>query len=911
NKREIKVTLSNVEHTYDGKPYNFGSAEEGFEVENTVEGEELACTVTYAEGSPLNAGTYTVEFDTENLTLANGERTENYTLSADSVLECQLKIKKRSIKVEVADRTVQNKTLEYVLANVYGTDDLNSYLADGSGGFGFAESDLNNLGAKFSLSAVQDADEAKGAAAYKITVTFEGATVDVNYNIEVTDGTLLLTDKWVSVTLTVGGEFTYDGNPVDIGAFGIEHIHMPDGAKNSGFTAAELAKLDIEYVFTNVDNPTDVYSNGNTPVDAGDYLVTVVLHAKSGYENDFDNYMIEIHSADFTISRRTVNVKTVNDGGLNEFVYSGSTPAISADIDLSGNSANEGFIGATPAYTLVNMINGEEAERYNAGTYKVDVRFENIGNYDINVTEYFEFTILKRTVVLKPVHPNGGEKIAYAGEALRLGENDFVEAYGTHVQGDTVTISSTVLEPTRINGTVQINGATVKNAAGEDVTDNYELIYDRSGAVKYLPQATIADFRVVMEYEKMTFEYEQVVNGKTFEYDGATHRYDFTGTANEVVKVLNNSLYEGHTITLRANYYTTAAVAGETAGWLNGIIRIKDKNNKDVTILYDFDCKNATAAGKPVIVEKVKVTVTVSGISAAGVTERVTKLTTANYSTTELKENVGVEVYAFNIRGEKSLGVTVFKTQNGSRTDLKNNYEVTIVNNTDVAKAEVLSLTEADNLSLPALDITFLTNITPADLEEGDLFFLDTDGNWKLNAGLYSAEGLEDNHKVEIVVSKVDGAWAVGVAVTGVNAAGSKIDVKSKYNLGQLSQFGGVSVSYVSLSEMNSARKLLYIDFTGAFIDNNDGTYSVNEALISDGKLDTSGFTCTGLKANDNQIVEVSVSDDGNGNYTFTVRVYKENRVAGRVVKIDQYKNYSVTAKIPAGAPATATFAAL
>ena len=915
SKREIQVKLSDVEHVYDGNAYDFDLAEEGFEVINLVNGDELARTVTYSADSPVQVGDYTITFNGDNLQLADGSEANNYVLAASgNTLSCKLTINKREITVEVADRTEQQLSLDYVLNNVYGTADLTSELSDGSEGYGFAPQDLLNSQPKFTAT-LSEEQNVSGATVYDVSVSFDAAVISKNYTVTLTEGTLRLTDRWIKLSVDISGEFTYDGNPIALSAFKVVDKHMPDCTEN-GFTDAEKLKLNFGYVFTNVDNEEDVYSGGATPVNAGDYIVTIVMTVSAGNEAYFKNYLIETEDETVTINRRNVTLKTVNDGGEALFTYSNSKPEIKVEVkDVSNKDANEGFIGAMPEYALTYLLDGVETTRFNAGKYTVGVEFTDCDNYEINLAEAFEFEITRRTVVVMPVHPNGGKPIDYAGSPLALGENDFKLAYGSAAEGDKISISSTELPPTRVNGTVQIKGvkATDINDVSLDVTQNYVFIYDRAGAIKYVPTATVADFKVFLEYKKMTLEYNQVVDGKTFEYDGTKKVYTFTGSANEVVQVLNDSLYSGHTLALRTNSYTADATAGETAGWLNGLLRIKDANGNDVTAIYSFDCKNATDAGKPIIVEKVEVTVTITGITSADITERVTVLSGEKYTTSQLAENVGVSVYAFNVRGEKSLGVTVYKTQGSAKVDLMNNYEVTIVNNTDIAVAKLLSLAEAENLTYPTLDVTFNGIITADDLNDGSIFHLDADGCWKLNSDCYKTliDGVESSGVVEVIVIKTGETWSLGVTVSGENALGNKVDARSSYNLGQLQQFDGISVSYISLTEASSARKLLYVDFSNAFTDNGDGTYMFKEELVENGILKAEGYECLGLNAAENHLAEVSVEDDGNGNYAFTVKVFIRREVAGRVVLVDQYSKYSFNAVIPAGATANATIAPL
>ncbi|MDE6690574.1 MAG: hypothetical protein K2K04_01250, partial [Clostridia bacterium] len=57
--RKLKITLSDVTHTYDGEVYDFASGD-GFEAD-LCDGDEIECKVTY-DDVPVNAGTYTVTF---------------------------------------------------------------------------------------------------------------------------------------------------------------------------------------------------------------------------------------------------------------------------------------------------------------------------------------------------------------------------------------------------------------------------------------------------------------------------------------------------------------------------------------------------------------------------------------------------------------------------------------------------------------------------------------------------------------------------------------------------------------------------------------------------------------------------------------------------------------------------------
>lgn len=889
----ITITLSDVDKVYDGEAYDFESATDGFTVEGLFGTDRIKRKVTYSVENPTAvADDYTITFDPTAIEFTSG-KAGNYILAeSGNTFTANLTIKPREISVQVADRIVEKGKEEYT------TEHLTSSCLNAEGA-GFVGSDLANAKAEFT----KDSGTAvSGGMQYTVSVSFTNTEVMKNYTLTAENnesGTLIVTDRWVEVTPTVESGLEYSGSAISAEVFDITHKHLPD-MKEYGFKPEDLSKLTLTFTivdmttsdtFTVVKNSEGAAFVGESVKNAGTYSVTVKV-------SGVDNYYIEyVDTVEFTITKRKITLNIVNDGGDTEFEYAGLSvkPDLTAKLqDASG----EDFVGGTvPAHEFIlRDKDGNEATDYKAGEYTVGVKFETSENYDINYGSTFTVTITKRVLVIKP---NAAQTVFdYDGKAHSLKPDENVILYGETVEGSTVTVGSNVLQPTELQKFISITSAKVWEN-GNDVTGSYEIYYTHTTAIKYCPGCSPIDFMVLMSFNKMTLEYNQVIDVEPFTYTGAPHVYNFDGSKVDNVISDVTGLFAGHKVSFRSTSMTVPANAGSTYNWLNGLIMITDENDKDVTGLYKIICKNGKDEGKPLTVIRLEVTVTLSGNIADTLTGTVTEITPDNVEKPE-GADVEIKVYGFNVRDEKSIGVTVFRVINGVNIDMSANYNVKIINGTDIDNAKVMTLTEVNNLSKTPLDVTINANVTAENLNkmDGSMFDSGADGGWWLKEGLYSAEGLNvaEGHKVGVVVINDGGAWRLGVVVyREIN--GMRADASSLYNC-RVTSLSDVSASLMSLGEASSAKRILKADLSAAF----DDSGALKAEAVEGGVLKEEYFSCNGLMT-DHKVV-IRVAEKTGGGYEISVSVYYVKTLSGMSVKIDKSESYTLFAIAPDGTKA-------
>ena len=892
--KKFTVSLSDDESVYNGVEYDY-SAGEGFTATGIADGDAIECVVTYS-AAPVNAGNYTVTFDKDNLQFTSGNA-ENYVLDeANSTLECTLRIKRREIEVKVDDRTVEQGNDEYT------TEHLQSWYLWGIGddGAGFVGDDLENAGATFTYT--DKTPLPAGATKYQeVTVEFTNKSlVDTNYYIVSNDGGLLIvTERKVLVTPEYnGGEYVYDGNPVNIGLFGINHVHnLPaeDIAVGDeyGFTEEHYNSLTRTYTFTNKDDATDVYTDGATPVNAGTYVVSVVISGEGS-----QHYFIEYETCEFTIRKRTVALVVENDGGEIKFVYNNQAPAIKA-VATEETEGYDGFVGGViPNLTYALTLNGNSVERYNVGLYQVGVTFDGAANYDITLITY-TVEITRRSMIIGPVSPYA-EPQEYAGKNLTLGESDFVVYDGSVAAGDTLTITSGEVAPTVKADSVTIKSVKV-TSDGADASGNYDIVYSYDASNARIKELGLNanSFKARLEYKPVELHYTMGAVGGTYQYTGnrITHTFD---KDNAVALSAGYTLGYGHRLIVTANQHTVKADAAVYTDWLSRYVRVVDANGANVTIIYTLVCDNAEEEGRPLIVKENVLTVNVNGLTASALdsgsvyteTDGRKLINSANYTVSGLYSDGTTEhkahLQAFETPDGWRVGIVIYSLNTaGKMVDASVNYKLSLTTSGTDVPVEVVTVEQAAQLARPAITVEIGAGVTQSALAggKGSMYTLTSDGNWQLAESYYTVNGsLKDGHSVAVFVYKESGVYTLGVVVYSLNSQGKRVDAGNNYNL-YLNANTDVSASFVNNSQTTTLRRELFIDFSGA--------------TVEDGKL--TGFTAEGLNADEEHLIEIAVTENDDGTQTYTVYIYRLVVQGSRVFRYDRSDRYELTCTAPDG----------
>lgn len=869
--RKLVITLSDVSHVYDGKEYDFASGD-GFN-SNVCDGDKIKCNVLYGGAQPVNAGAYGVTFD-ENIEFASG-KSGNYILdTVNSKLTCTLTIEKREIFVTVADRDVEKGGAEYSVEHI------SSETAEG--GAGFVSGDIEKAAVVFAYcdyggNPVEGIPEAVGA--YQVSVIFGGDVMN-NYVVAGTvDGTLLVTERKVLVTPVFNGTvpYVYDGNAVDISMFGYIHAHNVENAAGDdkyGFTAADAESFTATFAFTG--------ENGNkvegAPVNAGRYTVSVTI---SG--DGVEGYQITYKKLTFTIEKRPLSY-TVEVEGAGSYVYSNSRPDFSAQL-----SEFDGFVNGLPDYTF-ELFDGEiPVERYNVGTYLVKIRFDGMENYEVNATGA-EIKITRRVLVVTPADPYGGAAQIYNGKNLTLGSNDFTVASsvlenGALAVGDNLTVESTSVAPTSLSGKLTIEKVNI-TSGGEDVSQNY-TVYSTYNAVnptiKELGLRS-ADFQIRVSYAQTEIHYTLGDVGKTFPYTGAKVTYAFDGDS-AVRLSAGETLGFGHTVTVSQDSVTVPAAAGEYSDLITNLVRAVDASGLKLAI-YSLVCDNPENG-------VIKVTENVVSVDLSGLT-----VETVTYGVLDREvafEEGSIEcdyvVYAFNLDGNRIIGITLFsESASGRLTDLCANYKLDESCTLGWAEVKIITLAEAEEYARPAIGVEITVRESELESGRGTLYAFDGESRWVLNSG-YTVNGdLLEGHELQVLVFRENGNYILGVTVYR-SEDGARKDASGNYRLRDLVKTD-VEARYVTTSEAVGLQRELYIDFSGAF--NEDGTPKLDE----NGLL--TGYTYEGLDAAESHVLEITATENEDGGYTLCAVIYQLRRQGS------SYRKYNMAARyeLPAGVTA-------
>ena len=329
-----------------------------------------------------------------------------------------------------------------------------------------------------------------------------------------------------------------------------------------------------------------MYTDGATPVNAGTYVVSVVISGEGS-----QHYFIEYETCEFTIRKRTVALVVENDGGEIKFVYNNQAPAIKA-VATEETEGYDGFVGgAIPSLTYALTLNGNLVERYNVGLYQVGVTFDGAANYDITLITY-TVEITRRSMIIGPVSPYA-EPQEYAGKNLALGESDFVVYDGSVAAGDKLTITSGEVAPTVKADSVTIKSVKV-TSDGADASGNYDIVYSYDASNARIKELGLNanSFKARLEYKPVELHYTMGAVGGTYRYTGnrITHTFD---KDNAVALSAGYTLGYGHRLIVTANQHTVKADAAVYTDWLSRYVRVVDAKGANVTIIYTLVCDNA------------------------------------------------------------------------------------------------------------------------------------------------------------------------------------------------------------------------------------------------------------------------------------------------------------------------------
>ncbi len=289
--------------------------------------------------------------------------------------------------------------------------------------------------------------------------TAEATTDNGNYTLTNTSKAFVITQKAISVSVTVTG-WTY-GNPAN--------APVVEGNEGSG---------NVTYLYTGQTNGEQPYSSADAPTEAGTYKVTVTIEATQNYEGG------NAESAEFVIDKKQL-AKPTED--TTTYTYNGSqqtyTPAGFDDqtMDIAGNVQTNA----------------------NVSGYQVTVSLKDTNNYewaDATADEVeFTFVINKATLT----DDTQAVETTYDGQ-----EHGIQIALDGFVNDENMTSAGAVVRYGTQEGTYGEGKITLKNAGSTTVY--YEVAFANYATVTGNKTVTVNAKQVAVVWDNKTQTYTGV-----------------------------------------------------------------------------------------------------------------------------------------------------------------------------------------------------------------------------------------------------------------------------------------------------------------------------------------------------------------------------------------------------------------
>ncbi|MBQ6342201.1 MAG: DUF11 domain-containing protein [Anaerolineaceae bacterium] len=394
-----------------------------------------------------------------------------------------------------------------------------------------------------------DAGSSLNKASNAVILNAEGENVAEScYDITYVDGSLTVTKKPITIT-ALGGSKVYDGTALTNGAYKNTAVANGDSIRSVTMTGSQTA----------------AGSSANVPSEA--------VIRNSDNKDVTGNYEITYVPATLTVTKRPLQITAASDEKVYDatpltnsgYKDNGNLAAIDRliSVEVEGSQTNAGSSANTASDALIRNIFGEDVTDNYAITY-VDGTL----------------TVTKKTITITA---GGGTKV-YDGTPLtnddyNTGEDDLEG--GDHI--DTIVIDGSQTDAGSSKNTP--SDAVIKNEDGEDVTDNYEIIYEESDLVVTPKPITITADSA-----------EKIYDGTPLTADGYT-----SSAAEETGDGLENGdMIESVKVTgSQTNVGKSDNVPSDA--------KIVDKDGRDVTANYAITYDNGELTVTPKIV-----TVTVS-----------------------------------------------------------------------------------------------------------------------------------------------------------------------------------------------------------------------------------------------------------------------------------------------------------
>lgn len=630
-KRPLKITLVDDEREYDGTEFEYSFKEPneaGYEIngllgDSLLWGEFVYTGDLSANGKPLNAGSYTVTFKTDDgtwwISSTRTERCETSDYEIAAVQPATITIAKRRITVKIIDGwKEQYKAADFSFADIHYSSVHEGYESseDEAEKAGFVYGD--DAG-KYSYEFKQNnaVVTPRNVGKYAATVSFD-TSLNGNYEfVKNAGGTFEITPREITV---VGGhgDVTYSADKLS-GEFSFTSYLTSDPSQD-GFLGQDADAFDAAYT-VKYDGAPFAYTTD--VIHGGEYGVSAALTVKAEQSVIAGNYTISYTDGKFTVNRREIyatrdedftkvyDKKTVSTSGWGFFDW----------VDERGEAAN-GFLldseraNAIPKFVILKTDSDEEISPIHAGEYRIKIDGFTSKDGGLIERDYTviggeaKLTIEKFLLIVKPKDYSGlntGEPIALPeGNVVTYTQNE--EGNGVIEcilpEGDSITVEGdAVLEP----GSKYVQAVYIKDCKlhEEGVEKNYHVIKSYTGEdielLNKLGIRTRAFFRGNLSCETLTVEIRQILKNekyRTIVTDGSKYNIPLEDVDFELIKYADKSasitVAEGKYGLLEGHYAKVTAASvqkypGVYKTWLTvKIYRTDGDKEIDVTKGYNI-----------------------------------------------------------------------------------------------------------------------------------------------------------------------------------------------------------------------------------------------------------------------------------------------------------------------------------
>ena len=511
--KTITVTANSGEKVYDGAPLtNNGHTHAGA----LVEGDTLTAVV---EGSQTDVGSSDNVVTSYKVMRGETDVTNNYTFGEPII--GTLTVTPVAIELTAASASKQ-----------YDGTPLTKNDYEISNGAFVGEEGLASVTVVGSQTLV-------GESANKITAhSLKGNTLAQNYTITYQPGKLTVTKNEKAITVTANSHtWEYDGQPHSDGGYTVEYdgqTYKVEAGKTVTLQTGDIVKAKITKTVTNV---SDSAPNNNT-IDE----LTIVNAAGEDTKGQYKT--VTLIPGTLTITKRGAGEEKVKITAADNTVeYDGQPHGAKL------NAANQIEVGTS--FTVTNLADGHsvktlaiDGSETDAGVYANKLVPGNaviVDGNGVEVTANYDITYVSGTLTItqrgsgdmKVVLTAANNTVVYDGQphGVKLNDKGEIEAGVSYTitnladghKVQTVAIDGTETAVGEYEDRLVPSGAKIVDAAGNDVTRNYVVGYEKGKLTITSPDTVIVTISG---------------NKDRVEYDGQKHEVN-----GYVVKSISNALY--------------------------------------------------------------------------------------------------------------------------------------------------------------------------------------------------------------------------------------------------------------------------------------------------------------------------------------------------------------------------------